>query len=44
MKAAHVLNLSKHPIISLDWNKDKKGLFACSSFDQSIKIGLVQNL
>ncbi|CEP18572.1 hypothetical protein [Parasitella parasitica] len=44
LRAAHVLNLSKHPIISLDWNKDKKGLFACSSFDQSIKIGMVQNI
>ncbi|KAI8646275.1 WD40-repeat-containing domain protein [Parasitella parasitica] len=44
LQVAHVLNLSKHPIISLDWNKDKKGLFACSSFDQSIKIGMVQNI
>jgi WD40 repeat protein len=36
------VNLSKHPIISLNWHKDKKGLFACSSFDQSIKIGIFQ--
>ncbi|KAG2214265.1 hypothetical protein INT47_000821 [Mucor saturninus] len=43
-KPINVLNLSKHPIISLDWNKDKKGLFACSSFDQTIKIGMIQNL
>ncbi|KAI8079094.1 WD40-repeat-containing domain protein [Gilbertella persicaria] len=35
----HFLPLSKHPIISLDWHKDKKGLFACSSFDQTIKVG-----
>ncbi|KAI8969839.1 WD40-repeat-containing domain protein [Pilobolus umbonatus] len=37
----HELNLSKHPLISLDWNHDKKGLYACTSFDLSIKIGMV---
>lgn len=42
IKSIDTLSLSKHPIISLDWHKDKKGLFACSSFDQSIKIGMVQ--
>ncbi|KAI9470642.1 MAG: WD40-repeat-containing domain protein [Benjaminiella poitrasii] len=40
----NVLKLSKHPIISLDWHKDKKGLFTCSSFDQSIKIGIFQKI
>ncbi|KAI9335064.1 WD40-repeat-containing domain protein [Pilaira anomala] len=39
-----VLKLSTHPIISLDWHKDKKGLFACSSFDESIKVGMIQNV
>ncbi|KAI7906335.1 WD40-repeat-containing domain protein [Cokeromyces recurvatus] len=43
-KPIDVLNLSKHPIISLDWHKDKKGLFTCSSFDQSIKIGMFENI
>ncbi|GAN01935.1 WD repeat-containing protein 92 [Mucor ambiguus] len=43
MKPTNVLALSKHPIISLDWNKDKKGLLACCSFDQSLKIGMVFN-
>lgn len=38
----YVLQLSKHPITSLDWNKDKMGLFACCSFDKTIKIGLIQ--
>ncbi|CAO3699187.1 unnamed protein product [Rhizopus stolonifer] len=38
----HVLQLSKHPITSLDWNEDKMGLFACCSFDKTIKIGLIQ--
>lgn len=44
LKPIDKLKLSKHPVISLNWHKDKKGLFACSSFDQSIKIGMVQNL
>ncbi|KAI8347663.1 WD40-repeat-containing domain protein [Blakeslea trispora] len=38
-KPFNSLSLSKHPVISIDWHKDKKGLFACSSFDQTIKIG-----
>lgn len=44
LKPIDTLNLSKHPIISTSWHRDKKGLFACSSFDQSIKIGIAQNL
>jgi WD40 repeat protein len=43
-KQVNVLNLSQHPIISLDWHKDKKGLFACSSFDQTIKVGMLENI
>ncbi|KAG2235856.1 hypothetical protein INT48_003968 [Thamnidium elegans] len=43
-KPIDTLNLSKHPVISLDWHKDKKGLFACSSLDQTIKIGMIQNI
>ncbi|KAI8330672.1 WD40-repeat-containing domain protein [Choanephora cucurbitarum] len=38
-KPFNTLALSKHPVISIDWHKDRKGLFACSSFDQTIKIG-----
>lgn len=38
------LKLSQHPIISLDWHKDKKGLFATSSFDQTIKIGMLETI
>ncbi|CEI90678.1 hypothetical protein RMCBS344292_04996 [Rhizopus microsporus] len=38
----NILNISKHPIISLDWNKDKKGLFACCAFDKTINIGIIQ--
>jgi WD40 repeat protein len=38
------LNLSKHPVTSLDWNQDKKGLFACTSFDQTIKLGMVNGV
>ncbi|KAI8991042.1 WD40-repeat-containing domain protein [Mycotypha africana] len=37
------LSLSKHPIISLDYNRDKKGLYACTSFDQTLRIGIVQS-
>ncbi|KAI8384877.1 WD40-repeat-containing domain protein [Radiomyces spectabilis] len=37
-------SLSKHPIIAFDWNRDKKGLYACGSFDQTIKIGFMQGI
>lgn len=37
-------SVSKHPIISCDWNRDKKGLFACCSFDQTIRISFAQDI
>ncbi|KAF7727495.1 hypothetical protein EC973_007473 [Apophysomyces ossiformis] len=39
-----VISVSQHPVTSFDWHKDKKGLFACSAFDQTIRIGLVQGI
>lgn len=36
--------LSDQPIVSLDWNADKKGLFAAAALDQTIKVGLVTGL
>ncbi|KAI7881280.1 WD40 repeat-like protein [Lichtheimia hyalospora FSU 10163] len=35
------LSLSKHPIIACDWNRDKQGLVACASFDQTLRIAQV---
>ncbi|KAI9323075.1 WD40-repeat-containing domain protein [Dichotomocladium elegans] len=34
--------LEKHPIVSCSWNHEKKGLFACGSFAQTIKVGFAQ--
>ncbi|KAL0089720.1 WD40-repeat-containing domain protein [Phycomyces blakesleeanus] len=41
---AATTSVSKHPIVSLDWNRDKKGLFVCSSFDQTLRLGLVRGI
>ncbi|KAG2222370.1 hypothetical protein INT45_006892 [Circinella minor] len=38
------ITASKHPIISSDWNKDKKGLLAYCSFDQTLRLGVVKGL
>ncbi|KAG2183389.1 hypothetical protein INT43_006395 [Umbelopsis isabellina] len=32
---------TEHPIVSFDWNTSKQGLFAAVSFDQQVRIGLV---
>lgn len=32
---------TEHPIVSFDWNLSKQGLFAAVSFDQQVRIGLV---
>lgn len=37
-------NLTKHPIISLDWHPNKSGLYVCSAFDQTLKIGCIEQL
>lgn len=38
------LNLSTQPISSLDWNMDKLGLCACTSFDQAVRVLIVTKL
>ncbi|KAI8149453.1 WD repeat-containing protein 92-like protein [Fennellomyces sp. T-0311] len=43
-KAALATAVSKHPIISCDWSGDKNGLFACCSFDQTIRVGMMKGL
>ncbi|KAI8335180.1 WD40-repeat-containing domain protein [Chlamydoabsidia padenii] len=35
--------LTNHPIISHDWHPTKKGLFVCSAFDQTIRLGCIEN-
>ena len=37
-------NLATQPVVSFDWNADKKGLFAFSSFDQTVKVAVCSNL
>jgi hypothetical protein len=32
---------TEHPIVSFDWNSSKQGLFAAVSFDQQVRIGIV---
>ena len=37
-------NMSTQPINGFDWSPDKEGLFCCSAFDQSIRVGIVTKL
>ncbi|CAO3649032.1 unnamed protein product [Cunninghamella blakesleeana] len=37
-------NLTKHPIISLDWHPNKSGLYVCSAFDQTLRVGCIDQL
>ena len=36
--------IGDQPVNSLDWNKSREGLLACSAFDQSLRIMLVTKL
>ena len=36
--------LTTQPLVSFDWNRDKRGLFATVSFDQILTIGICANL
>jgi hypothetical protein len=36
--------LAEQPICAFDWSADKLGLFACASFDQQVRIGMVTRL
>ncbi|ORZ18590.1 WD repeat domain 92 [Absidia repens] len=36
--------ITNHPVTSLDWHPTKKGLFVCSAFDQTVRLGYVKNL
>ncbi|EAA20420.1 unnamed protein product-related [Plasmodium yoelii yoelii] len=38
------LNVSTQPIISFDWNKDKLGLCAFASLDQTIRVYIITKL
>lgn len=38
------VKVGDQPINSIDWNKSKEGLLACTSFDQSVRIMLVTKL
>jgi hypothetical protein len=35
------LKQTEHPIVSFDWNNGKQGLFAAVSFDQQVRVGIV---
>lgn len=37
-------NMSTQPIASFDWHPDKEGLYACTAFDQCIRVGVVTKL
>ncbi|CAO3598938.1 unnamed protein product [Absidia cylindrospora] len=37
-------SITNHPVTSLDWHPTKKGLFVCSAFDQTLRLGCVKNL
>jgi WD40 repeat protein len=41
---AHANYFSQQPIISFDWNRDKTGLCAFASFDQSVQVAICANL
>ncbi|KAI9489693.1 WD40-repeat-containing domain protein [Zychaea mexicana] len=43
-KTSSVLSASKHPIISSDWSRDKKGLLAYCSFDQTLRVGFAKGV
>ena len=34
-------NISTQPIVGFDWSHEKRGLFALTSFDQALRVGLV---
>uniref|UniRef100_A0A3P8UJL4 Dynein axonemal assembly factor 10 n=1 Tax=Cynoglossus semilaevis TaxID=244447 RepID=A0A3P8UJL4_CYNSE len=38
------VTVSTQPIASLDWNTDKRGLFLCSGFDQTVRVLIVTKL
>ncbi|KAI9276037.1 WD40-repeat-containing domain protein [Sporodiniella umbellata] len=42
-KPYHVLDLSKHPITTLDLNKDQPDVFVCGAFDNTIRVGIIPN-
>jgi hypothetical protein len=35
------LKQTEHPIVSFDWNGSKEGLYAAVSFDQQLRVGIV---
>jgi hypothetical protein len=44
MQLLQSVTFSSQPISSLDWNNDKEGLFACTSFDQTLRICITTRL
>jgi len=40
----HADYFSQQPIIDFDWHKDKKGLFAFATFDQSVQVAICSGL
>jgi hypothetical protein len=36
--------IAEQPVASFDWSSDKTGLFACASFDQQLRVGVVTKL
>ncbi|CAG9460938.1 unnamed protein product [Pedinophyceae sp. YPF-701] len=44
MAVLNYRNFSTQPISSFDWSPDKEGLFVCSSFDQTIRVGICTKL
>ncbi|KAI9366754.1 WD40-repeat-containing domain protein [Zopfochytrium polystomum] len=36
--------VAEQPVSSFDWSPDKMGLFACSAFDQQVRVGCVTRL
>lgn len=39
-----VASLAEQPINAFDWSNEKKGLFACTAFDQQVRVGMVTRL
>ena len=35
------LKQTEHPVVSFDWNGSKEGLYAAVSFDQKVRVGIV---
>lgn len=36
--------LSEQPVVSFDWNADKRGLYVAATLDQSLRVGMVTRL